>query len=135
MLCKDERDLGPNYLQLTKQSPDLCVPHCCTVAQARFLNKEDTDLLPPSGPSPQVTFASTNKPLRRFGFLGGGARASTLTPTSTPEEKKEPKKPVFDNIRSSLLRPTAAFLVSTQQPALCVGTARAAACLLLGLEP
>ncbi|KXZ42298.1 hypothetical protein GPECTOR_165g158 [Gonium pectorale] len=29
---------------------------------------------------------------------------------ATPEEKKEPKKPVFDNIRSSLLKPTAAFL-------------------------
>lgn len=72
--------------------------------QARLL-KEDTDVPSTSSPPPPVTFASTAKPLRRNFY-------SMPRPSSaTPEEKKEPKKPIFDNIRSSLLRPTAAFLV------------------------
>eukprot|EP00198_Chlamydomonas_reinhardtii_P012518 XP_001701855.1 predicted protein [Chlamydomonas reinhardtii] len=74
--------------------------------KARLL-KEDTDVPSTSSPPPPVTFASTAKPLRRNFY-------SMPRPSSaTPEEKKEPKKPIFDNIRSSLLRPTAAFLAWT----------------------
>ncbi|GLC66618.1 hypothetical protein PLESTF_000450400 [Pleodorina starrii] len=77
-----------------------------TAAHKARVLKEDSDLPSTSSPTPPITFASTNKPLRRIQYMAPRA-------TSSPEEKKEPKKPVFDNIRSNLLRPTAAFLAWT----------------------
>ncbi|PNH07996.1 hypothetical protein TSOC_005495 [Tetrabaena socialis] len=76
--------------------------------KARVL-KEDSDAASSSVAAAPVTFASTNKPLRRFLYM-----PPRPTSASTPEEKKEPKRPIFDNIRSSLLRPTAAFLAWSQ---------------------
>ncbi|GFR49055.1 hypothetical protein Agub_g11081 [Astrephomene gubernaculifera] len=73
--------------------------------KARLL-KEDSDI-PSSSTTHPLTFASTNKPLRRQVYM------SPRVMSTTPEEKKEPKKPIFDNIRSSLLKPTAAFLAWT----------------------
>ncbi|GLI59925.1 hypothetical protein VaNZ11_001972 [Volvox africanus] len=73
-----------------------------TASHKARVTKEDTDVPSTSSP-PAVTFASTNKPLRRIQYMGP-------RPSTSPDEKKEPKKPIFDNIRSNLLRPTVAFL-------------------------
>ncbi|KAG2483751.1 hypothetical protein HYH03_017406 [Edaphochlamys debaryana] len=83
-----------------------------TAAHKAKLLKEEADAVSTSGsgtPATPVTFASTNKPLRRFLYMP----PRPVGGTPEEKEKKEPKKPVFDNIRSSLLRPTQAFLAWT----------------------